>query len=120
VREDEALLLARAREALKAEVLPHLPAERRYPALMAMTALGIAGRRAEGGAARRAEALAALAPFAAGARDLREAQALLARRLRMDPACATPELHAALLAAARAACAESNPKARALRGLPED
>lgn len=116
--DDTATLLARARETLKAEALPHLPPERRYPALMVLTALGIAARRHATGAAWRAEALAALAPFAPGAPDLAAAQARIARRLHADPAMATPELHAALTALARAACAESNPKARALTGLP--
>jgi hypothetical protein len=117
---DLAALLARARETLKAEVLPHLPAERRYPALMAVTALGVAARRCAAGEARRAEAAAALAPFAPGAADLDAARAAIARRLRADPGAATGPLHAALVAAARAACAESNPKARALGGLPRE
>jgi len=118
--DDTEVLLARAREALKADVLPHLPPDRRYPALMVMTALGIAARRRATGAAWRCEALAALAPFAPDAHDLATAQATIARRLRADPTAASPGLHAALRAIARAACAESNPKARAITGLPED
>ena len=117
--DDTAILLARARETLKSEVLPHLPPERRYPALMAMTALGIAARRHAAGASRRAEAHAALLPFAAGAPDLAAARRTVARRLRADPASGAPDLHAALLLLARAAVAESNPKARALQGLPD-
>jgi hypothetical protein len=116
---DDAALLALARETLKLEVLPHLPPERRYPALMAMTALGVAARRLADGAVWRDRAFAALAPFAPGSPNLAAAQEAIARRLRAEPADAPPALHAALLALARAACAESSPKARALRGLPD-
>jgi aminoglycoside phosphotransferase (APT) family kinase protein len=115
---EAARLLALARETLKAEALPHLPPDRLYPARMALTALGVAARRAAGGAARRAAALATLAPFAPGSADLADAEAAIARRLRAEPGFAGAALHAALRSATRAACAEANPKARALAGLP--
>jgi hypothetical protein len=118
--DDADALIALVRAALKDAVVPHLPPGRRYPALMALTALGVVARRRATGAAWRAEAAVALGPFAPGAADLAAAEAAIARRLRAEPAFAPPGLHAALLAVARAACAESNPKARALAGLPAE
>lgn len=109
---DTADLIATARTALKAEVLPHIPPNRRYAALMVLNALGIAERQLAKGAERRATARTALAPFATG--DTLDALTDdLARRLRSE----TPEpagLHAALMDVARAAAEESNPRARIL------
>jgi hypothetical protein len=106
---DTADLIATARAALEAEVLPHLPPDHRYPALMVLNALGIAARQIEGAAARRALAAAALAPYGAD-------EAELARALRAgSPRDAA--LHAALMAVARAETEESNPRARILGAL---
>jgi hypothetical protein len=103
-------LIATARATLKADVLPHLPPDRRYSALMVLNALGIALRQLEAGSARRAAAAAALAPFAEGD-DLDARLADLAGSLRAGRAL-DPDLHAALVAVARAATEESNPGAR--------
>jgi hypothetical protein len=113
-RPDAADLLATARETVKSAILPHLPRGARYPALMALNAMAIAARQAEAGAMRRAAARAALAPFATG--DTLDAVAAdLARSIRAGRfAPGDPALHAALLAAARLATEESNPKARIL------
>jgi hypothetical protein len=111
---DTADLLATARDTLKSSVLPHLPRGALYPALMVLNAMAIAARQAKAGATRRAAALAALAPFAAG--DTLDAlNADLARSIRAGRfAPGDPALHAALLATARLATEESNPKARIL------
>lgn len=113
-RPDAADLLATARDTLKSAILPHLPRGARYPALMALNAMAIAARQAEAGEARRAAARAALAPFATG--DTLDAlNADLARSIRAGRfAPGDPALHAALLATARLATEESNPKARIL------
>jgi hypothetical protein len=115
---DAADLLATARAALKAEVLPHLPRGALYPALMALNAMAIAARQAEAGATRRAAARAALAPFATG--DTLDAMTRdLARSIRAGRfAPGDPALHAALLAAARLATEESTPRARILGTAP--
>lgn len=112
---DTADLIATARATAKAELLPHLPEDRRYPALMVLNALGIALRQLEGGAARRTAAEAALARFAPG-EGLGAISAALARALRAGPAD-DPALHAALVAVARAETEESNPRARILAEL---
>ncbi len=108
-------LLALARDTLKRDVLPHLPPDRLYPALMALTAIGYASRRTDGRLAH-----AALAPRAPGTSDLAAAKVHIAASLRAEPRRADPALHATLLAATRAECLETNPKARALGGLPTE
>ncbi len=110
---DTSDLVATVRATLKAEVLPHLPPERRYAALMALNALAIAERQLADGAERRAAALAALALFAPG--DTLDAAAnALARGLRSGAVAPDAGLHAALTAATRQAVLESNPRARSL------
>ena len=113
---DTADLIATARDALKADVLPHLPPDRTYAARMVLNALAIALRQLEAGHSRRAAAEAALASFAPGA-DLDAMEAALAGALRESRIEHSPALHAALTAVARAETEESNPRARILREL---
>jgi hypothetical protein len=78
-----ASLISVARAALTEDILPIVPAERRYTALMLNNALGIAARELEAGDRPRAEALErlrALYPDAADAADLEG----LERRLSVD------------------------------------
>lgn len=113
---DTADLIATARAALKDEVLPHLPADRRYPALMVLNALGIAGRQLAGGGNRRDAARRRLAELAGdgGVADLGAAIR------RGEFAGDRRELHAALSEMAEAETAESNPRARALAAVRGD
>lgn len=106
-------LIRTARAALKADVLPHLPPDRQRALLMAINALGIAGRQISDGAARRAEVFAALRAVASGS-TLDAVNAELAATLRdgkppSDPAA----IHRALVAQARLETAESHPRAHA-------
>ncbi len=100
-------LLATARAALKAEVLPELEGRASYAARMALNALAIAERRLSGATERVAAARAGLRAFAPDA-------AALAAGLRSGAIPRTPALHAALVAAARAETEAANPAARAL------
>ncbi len=109
---DTPALLRLAERALRDHVLPDLTGPARYQALMALNALAIATRQVETGAKHRAEALDLLSPFTP-AETLAAANADLATRIRAGEA--SPELHAALVAVARLALAESNPKSPALR-----
>ncbi len=84
--------------------------------LMVINALGIAGRQISDGAARRAEAFAALQAVASGS-TLDAVNADLGALLREgrppdDPAA----IHRALLLQARLETAESHPRAHALAG----
>lgn len=113
-RDDEtARLIAVAETTLAADILPHLPAERRYAGLMMVRALAIAARRVADAGARQAAAEARLEAFApdmpAGTRTR-----AVAAGLRDDTLTPSPKLHAALVAIARAETEESNPRARAL------
>ncbi len=60
---DGAALLAIAREALKDELLPLLPKDSHYKALMILNAMGIAGRQLEAGDGPQREEQAALASW---------------------------------------------------------
>jgi hypothetical protein len=124
---DPADLLATARAAIKTELLPALPEDRRYAARMVLNALAIASRQVETGSLRALIAEAVLAPFVpepapepAPDAEHEPAARVLARRLRAEaPGAADPALHAALLRLARAETEESNPRARILtRGVP--
>jgi hypothetical protein len=112
-------LIEIARAAIVAELVPALPEDRRYTALMAANALAIAARdlAAPAGdgaeAARIAELLGDRGP-AEGAADPREGSARLAARIR-DGAFDEGEPRARLLAHLRATTAArlavSNPRA---------
>lgn len=60
---DAQALLAQARKVLLQELLPLLPRERVYDALMMANAMAIAGREAAGGAAAQAQVDEAIAGF---------------------------------------------------------
>lgn len=111
--DETARLVAAAEATLAAEILPHLPADRRYAGLMVARALAIAARRIAGAEARLASAEALLAPFVPEARAGERAQSVAAG-LRSGALPLSPDLHAALMAIARAETEESNPRARAL------
>lgn len=112
---DAEALIAVARAAFKADVLPHLPPDRLHAALMVLNALGIVQRQLAGGTARREQARAVLAPFAPGAETLDAINAALAATLRSGASDSDgAALHAALVAVARAETEESNPRARSL------
>ncbi|AYH42694.1 DUF6285 domain-containing protein [Azoarcus sp. DN11] len=108
-------LLACARQLLRDEVLPALPAERKYALLMAMNAMSIAERQLRNGDAPEAQELAELRALLDDPKaGPGEGNRRLARRLRAgagDPG--TPQraaLFAHLRAAGRRRLAESNPK----------
>jgi hypothetical protein len=111
--DETADLIAAAETVLRAEVLPHLPPGRRYPALMVAKALGIAARRIAGAGARAAAAADLLEPFVPAAAPSERLRAVSAG-LRSGALPATEDLHAALVAIARAETLESNPRARSL------
>jgi hypothetical protein len=119
-------LLAIARESLLRDVLPALPANRRYAVLMIANAMAIASREGEQGAvAAEGEAAELLRLLASidGARDdlsagtsdrlsrLRHAMKAAIREGRFDAPSLAAKLSAALLEATRAWVAISNPKA---------
>lgn len=108
-------LLEAARAALVNEVIPQLPADRRYPALMAANAIAISIRELDGSASAAAERarLAALPGQAAG-ESLAEANRRLAARIRagaFDEGPARAALLEHLEATTRERLAVSNPKA---------
>jgi hypothetical protein len=113
-RDDEtARLIAVAEATLADEILPHLPAEGRYAGLMVARALAIAARRVADAGARQAAAEARLEAFAPEAPAGTRIRAVAAG-LRNGTLALSPDLHAALVAIARAETLESNPRARAL------
>jgi hypothetical protein len=115
-------LLEIARAAILLEIAPSLPEAKRYAALMAANALAIAGRdlAAAQTAPTEIAGLAALLPDWTPPADepsaLREATALLARRIRegrFDEGAARARLRAHLMDTTRSRLAVSNPKALA-------
>jgi hypothetical protein len=113
-------LIRTARAALKADVLPHLPPDRRRAVLMVINALGIAGRQISDGAQRRAEALAALQAVATGT-SLDAVNADLGATLREGKPPADPvAIHRALVVQARIETAESHPRAPVLSDSIDD
>jgi len=108
-------LLEAARAALVNEVIPQLPADKRYPALMVANAIAISMRELDGSASATDE-LARLAtlPGQAAGESLAEAHRRLAARIRAGAFDAGPA-RAALLehleATTRERLAVSNPKA---------
>ncbi len=124
-------LIAIARESLLRDVLPALPADRRYVALMIANAMAIASREAEQGAVAASDEAAQLLRLLAsidGTRDdvsagtaerlstLRHAMKAAIRAGRFDTPSLAAALSAALLEATRTWVAISNPKA--LRPTP--
>jgi hypothetical protein len=121
VEPDAGDLLETARALFVAELLPALPSEKRYAALMVANAMAIAARDASASGeddARELAALAALLPGASApgndpAAQLRLANAELARRIRAGAFASAPQ-RASLLACLEAATARrlaiSNPK----------
>ncbi len=120
-------LLAVARETLLGELMPLLPAERRYDALMIASALAAAAREIEAGAAPlRAEldglaGLLGLDPAALTPADLPELNARLAAAIRAgaydEPGPARAALAAHLRAVTVGKLRETNPKYLAAEGL---
>ncbi len=107
-------LLEAARKTLLDELLPALPAEKRYPALMVANAIAIAARTARHDPAP-ADALAAEARGVTGTDEAEPWRALAAaiRAGRFDPGTdGHDRVHALLRAYAEARCAISSPKAR--------
>jgi hypothetical protein len=109
-------LLACARQVLRNDVLPALPADRKHALLMVLNAMSIAERQLQSGDRPETEELAALRVlFDDGRISLAEANRQLARELRDgagDPGSPRREaLFAHLRAVGRQRLAESNPKA---------
>ncbi len=105
-------LLKVAAVALRADVLPHVEADGRYPAAMIANALAIAARELELGPVARAEERALIAAFCrAPDASLPDLRRRLCRELRgggLDPARAA-ELRDLLHRVVRARLAISNP-----------
>jgi hypothetical protein len=109
-------LLACARQLLRDQVLPVLPADRKHALLMALNAMSIAERQVQNGDAAEAEELAALRGLFEDPRiSLAEGNLRLAQALRAgdgDPGSPRRnELFAHLRVVGRQRLAESNPKA---------
>lgn len=109
-------LLACARQVLRDEVMPALPAERKYALLMVMNAMSIAERQLRNGDAPEAQELAELhAALDDSKVGLAEGNRRLARLLRDGEGDPGKPRRAALFAHLRAEgrrrLAESNPKA---------
>lgn len=109
-------LLACAREVLRAEVLPALPAEHRHALLMAMNAMSIAERQLRNGDAPDVEELVELRTLLDDHNlDLGDGNRRLAKLLRAGAGDPDRGRHRAMLAHLRAATirrlTESNPKA---------
>lgn len=102
-------LLETARDLLRNELLPALPAPQRHAALMVAHAMAIAARELE----RRTDPAADEARTAAARRLCAEI-----RSGRADGGPAARQLHASLLVAARAEVAVSNPKYLVLTATP--
>jgi len=109
-------LLACARQVLRDEILPALPAERKHALLMVMNAMSIAERQLRNGDAPEAQERVRLRGLVdSGDAGLAEGNRMLARQLRngaADPGAPRREaLLAHLRATTRQRLAESNPKA---------
>lgn len=109
-------LLAAARQLLRDEVLPALPAERKHALLMALNAMSIAERQLHNGDAPEAEELAALRGLLDDTKvSLAEGNRRLARALRDGAGDPGSPQRTAIFAHLRAVgwqrLAESNPKA---------
>ncbi|HET6520122.1 MAG TPA: DUF6285 domain-containing protein [Geminicoccaceae bacterium] len=120
-------LLAVARETLLGELMPLLPAERRYDALLIASAMAAAAREIEAGGAPLREELDGLArlldldPAALTPADLPRLNARLAAEIRAGahdrPGPARAALAAHLKAATVRKLRETNPKYLAAEGL---
>ena len=119
---DAAALLGTARATLMSELLPAIPAEQRYTALMVANAMGIAAREISLGPQARVREIERLRPLAAqdvapsAAADddvhaLRRAVCAAIRDGRFDDDAHAATLHDALLAIAVDRLAISDPKA---------
>jgi hypothetical protein len=119
---DAAALLGTARATLMSELLPAIPAEQRYTALMVANAMGIAAREISLGPQARVREIERLRPLAAqdvapsAAADddvhaLRRAVCAAIRDGRFDDDAHASTLHDALLAIAVDRLAVSDPKA---------
>jgi hypothetical protein len=118
---DAAALLATARETLVDDLLPRLPAEHRYAALMVANAMGIAAREFVHGPQARVREIERLRPLAAqhvppsppqagDVHALRRAVAAAIRAGGFDDVAPARALHAALLAIAADRLAISDPR----------
>lgn len=120
-------LLAIARETLLGELMPLLPAERRYDALLIASAIAAAAREIEAGDAPLREELAGLArllglnPASLSPADLPHLNARLAAEIRAgaydQPGPARAALATHLKAATIRKLAETNPKYLTAEGL---
>jgi len=119
---DAAALLGTARATLTSELLPAIPAEQRYTALMVANAMGIAAREISLGPQARVREIERLRPLAAqdvapsAAADddvhaLRRAVCAAIRDGRFDDDAHASTLHDALLSIAVDRLAVSDPKA---------
>jgi hypothetical protein len=121
VRSDAGDLLETARAVFVDELLPALPSDKRYAALMVANAMAIAARDASAPGSGDAQELAAVAALLPGmpappddpAASLRTSNAELARRIRagaFTTAAQRAQLFACLEAATARRLAISNPK----------
>lgn len=110
-----AALAMLARETLLAELLPHVPENDRYTALMVANALGIASRALETGAAAREEERAGIAALLGTEGDLPALRGALVAAIRTGRLDDDPALLAHLSRTVRDALAITNPKALAAR-----
>lgn len=108
---DGAALLAIARDTLKNELLPLLPKESHYRALMILNAMGIAGRQLQAGEGPQQEEQAELAAWLGRSGDLPELCREFARRVREGAADDDAQARQLLWRMTAQRVRESSPKA---------
>ncbi len=108
--QDAAAMAELARKTLLEAVLPHIPQEQRYQALMVANAIGIAARALEGGnAAQAAEAADYRRLLGADGEDVAALRRRLAEAIRSGALDDDPALVALLRRRVAAALAIANP-----------
>lgn len=113
---DGAALLAIAREVLRKELLPLLPKDRAYDALMIINAMGIAERQLQQGEGPVQEEQRQLAALLGNAGDMAALQRLLALRIRAGDFDDHAQVQALLWKMTRQRVSESAPRALAAYG----
>lgn len=115
---DAQALLAQARKVLLQELLPLLPKERVYDALMVANAMAIAGREAAGGAAAQAQAEQAIAAFYRSIGRQSKPSAAMAQPAEGTSGGSKQAMDAERKASVAAAETASSPEAGKLPGAP--